>query len=177
MSKIGKKAVAVPKGITATIEGTKFKAKGPKGELALALSDKVAAKVENGHVAVSVKGESKQHKAAWGFTRAMIANLIKGVEKGYEKRLEINGVGYRAQVQGKQLQLALGYSHDVVYPIPEGIQVATPKPTEIVITGIDKQRVGQVAAEIRDFRPPEPYKGKGIKYVDEFIFRKEGKKK
>jgi large subunit ribosomal protein L6 len=177
MSKIGKKAVAVPKGVTATIEGAKFRAKGPKGELSLALSDKIAAKVENGLVSVSTKGESKQHKAAWGFTRAMIANLMRGVEKGYEKKLEINGVGYRAQVQGKQLQLALGYSHDVVYPIPEGIQVVTPKPTEIVVTGIDKQRVGQVAAEIRGFRPPEPYKGKGVKYSDEFIFRKEGKKK
>ena len=177
MSKIGKKAVAVPKGVTATIEGGKFKAKGPKGELTLPLSDKVAAKVENGLISVSVTGDSKQHKAAWGFTRAMVANLIKGVDKGYEKKLEINGVGYRAAVQGKQLQLALGYSHDVVYKIPDGINIATPKPTEVVITGIDKQKVGQVAAEIRDFRPPEPYKGKGIKYENEFIFRKEGKKK
>ena len=177
MSKIGKKAVAVPKGVTATIEGSKFKAKGPKGELTLPLSDKVAAKVDNGQVSVSVNGDSKQHKAAWGFTRAMVANLIKGVEKGYERKLEINGVGYRAAVQGKQLQLALGYSHDVVYKIPDGINIVTPKPTEIIITGIDKQKVGQVAAEIRDFRPPEPYKGKGIKYEGEFIFRKEGKKK
>jgi large subunit ribosomal protein L6 len=177
MSKIGKKAVAVPKGVTATIEGEKFKAKGPKGELSLALSDKVAAKIDNGLITVTSKGDSKQHKAAWGFTRAMIANLIRGVEKGYEKKLEINGVGYRAAVQGKQLQLALGYSHDVIYPIPEGITVATPKPTEIIVTGIDRQKVGQVAAEIRDFRPPEPYKGKGVKYSDEYIFRKEGKKK
>jgi large subunit ribosomal protein L6 len=177
MSKIGKKAVAVPKGVTATIEGSEFKAKGPKGELKLPLSDKVAAKVDNGMISVSVMGETKQHKAAWGFTRAMIANLIKGVEKGYEKKLEINGVGYRAQVQGKNLQLALGYSHDVVFAIPDGIQIATPKPTEIVVSGIDKQKVGQVAAEIRSFRPPEPYKGKGVKYADEFIFRKEGKKK
>jgi large subunit ribosomal protein L6 len=177
MSKIGKKAVAVPKGITATVEGGKFKAKGPKGELTFLLSDKVAAKIENGQVSVSTTGDSKQHKAAWGLTRAMIANLIKGVEKGYEKKLEINGVGYRAQVQGKQLQLALGYSHDVVYKIPDGINIATPKPTEIIVTGIDRQKVGQVAAEIRDFRPPEPYKGKGIKYENEFIFRKEGKKK
>ena len=177
MSKIGKKAVAVPKGVTATIEGSKFKAKGPKGELTLPLSDKVAAKVDNGQVSVTVNGASKQHKAAWGFTRAMVANLIRGVEKGYERKLEINGVGYRAAVQGKQLQLALGYSHDVVYKIPEGINIVTPKPTEIIITGIDKQKVGQVAAEIRDFRPPEPYKGKGIKYANEYIFRKEGKKK
>jgi large subunit ribosomal protein L6 len=177
MSKIGKKAVAVPKGITATIEGGTFKAKGPKGELTLALSDRVSVKQENGAVSVGVTGDSKLHKAAWGFTRAMIANLIKGVEKGYEKKLEINGVGYRAAVQGKQLQLALGYSHDVVYKIPDGINIVTPKPTEIIITGIDKQKVGQVAAEIRDFRPPEPYKGKGVKYEGEFIFRKEGKKK
>jgi large subunit ribosomal protein L6 len=177
MSKIGKKAVPVPKGVTATIEGEKFKAKGPRGELSLALSDKVAAKIDNGLITVTSKGESKQHKAAWGFTRAMIANLVRGVEKGYEKKLEINGVGYRAAVQGKNLQLALGYSHDVVYPIPEGITVTTPKPTEILVTGIDRQKVGQVAAEIRDFRPPEPYKGKGVKYSDEYIFRKEGKKK
>jgi large subunit ribosomal protein L6 len=177
MSKIGKKAVAVPKGVTATVEGETFKAKGPKGELSLVLSDKVAAKVENNVVSVSATGDSRQHNAAWGFTRAMIANLVRGVEKGYEKKLEINGVGYRAQMQGKQLQLALGYSHDVVYAIPEGITIATPKPTEIVVTGIDKQKVGQVAAEIRGFRPPEPYKGKGVKYSDEFIFRKEGKKK
>ena len=177
MSKIGKKAVAVPKGITATIEGEKFKVKGPKGELSLMLGDKVAAKIENDLVSVSSTGESKQHKAAWGFTRAMIANIVRGVEKGYEKKLEINGVGYRAQVQGKNLQLALGYSHDVVYPIPEGIAIVTPKPTEIIVTGIDKQKVGQVAAEIRDFRSPEPYKGKGIKYAGGFIFRKEGKKK
>jgi large subunit ribosomal protein L6 len=177
MSKIGKKAVPVPKGVTATIEGEKFKAKGPRGELSLALSDKVAAKIDNGLITVTSKGESKQHKAAWGFTRAMIANLVRGVEKGYEKKLEINGVGYRAAVQGKNLQLALGYSHDVVYPIPEGIAIVTPRPVEIVITGIDKQRVGQVAAEIRDFRPPEPYKGKGVRYAGEYIFRKEGKKK
>ena len=177
MSKIGKKAVAVPKGVTATIDGETFKAKGPKGELSLALGDKVAAKVENDLVTVSVRGDSKPHQAAWGFTRAMIANLIRGVDQGYEKKLEINGVGYRAQVQGKQLQLALGYSHDVVYAIPDGINIATPKPTEVVVTGIDKQKVGQVAAEIRGFRPPEPYKGKGVKYAGEQIFRKEGKKK
>jgi large subunit ribosomal protein L6 len=177
MSKIGKKAVAVPKGVTATIEGSEFKAKGPKGELRLPLGDKVKAKIDNGMISVAATGESKQHKAAWGFTRAMIANLIKGVDKGYEKKLEITGVGYRAAVQGKNLQLALGYSHDVVFAIPDGIAIVTPKPTEIIVTGIDRQKVGQVAAEIRSFRPPEPYKGKGVKYSDEFIFRKEGKKK
>jgi large subunit ribosomal protein L6 len=177
MSKIGKKAVAVPKGVTATIEGSEFKAKGPKGELRLPLSDKVATKIDNGVISVAVTGETKEHKAAWGFTRAMIANLIEGVEKGYEKKLEITGVGYRAAVQGKNLQLALGYSHDVLFAIPEGIAIATPKPTEIVVSGIDKQKVGQVAAKIRSFRPPEPYKGKGVRYAGEFIFRKEGKKK
>jgi large subunit ribosomal protein L6 len=177
MSKIGKKAVAVPKGVTATIEGSEFKAKGPKGELRLPLSDKVAMKIDNGVISVAVTGETKEHKAAWGFTRAMIANLIEGVEKGYEKKLEITGVGYRAAVQGKNLQLALGYSHDVLFAIPEGIAIATPKPTEIVVSGIDKQKVGQVAAKIRGFRPPEPYKGKGVRYAGEFIFRKEGKKK
>ena len=177
MSKIGKKAVAVPKGVTATIENSVFKAKGPKGELRLPLSDKVATKIDNGVISVAVTGETKEHKAAWGFTRAMIANLIEGVDKGYEKKLEITGVGYRAAVQGKNLQLALGYSHDVLFAIPEGIAIATPKPTEIVVSGVDKQKVGQVAAEIRSFRPPEPYKGKGVRYAGEFIFRKEGKKK
>jgi large subunit ribosomal protein L6 len=177
MSKIGKKPVPVPKGVTAGIEGTTFKVKGPKGELTLPLGDMVSAKVENDLVSVTSTGDSKQHNAAWGFTRAMVANLIRGVEKGYERKLEISGVGYRAQVQGKQLQIALGYSHDVVYAIPEGINIVTPKPTEIVVTGIDKQKVGQVAAEIRGFRPPEPYKGKGVKYAEEHIFRKEGKKK
>jgi large subunit ribosomal protein L6 len=126
---------------------------------------------------VASRGESKRHKAMWGTTRATIANLVQGVSKGYEKKLEITGVGYRAQIAGKNLQLALGYSHEVLYPIPEGISIVTPKPTEIVVAGIDKQRVGQVAAEIRDFRPPEPYKGKGVKYAKEYIFRKEGKKK
>lgn len=177
MSKIGKKPVPVPSGVTASVQGSTFKAKGAKGELSLILSDKVSAKIENNQVLVATTGNTKQHKAAWGFTRAMVANLINGVSKGYEKKLEITGVGYRAAVQGKQLNLALGYSHDVVFAIPDGITIATPKPTEIVITGTDKQKVGQVAADIRDFRPPEPYKGKGIKHAGEFIFRKEGKKK
>jgi large subunit ribosomal protein L6 len=177
MSKIGKKPVAVPSGVTASVEGGKFKVKGPKGELSLVLPDKVVAKIENGQVSVSTTGETKQNRASWGFTRSMVSNLINGVSKGYEKKLEITGVGYRAAVQGKQLNLALGYSHDVVFAIPDGITIATPKPTEIVITGTDKQKVGQVAADIRDFRPPEPYKGKGIKHAGEFIFRKEGKKK
>jgi large subunit ribosomal protein L6 len=177
MSKIGKKVVAIPAGVTAAVEGERIRVKGPKGELTLPLGKEIAAKIENNEISVSSRGDTKLHQAKWGLVRAMVANVITGVTKGYEKRLEINGVGYRAQVAGKNLQLALGYSHEISYPIPEGIQIATPKPTEIVVSGTDRQRVGQVAAEIRDFRPPEPYKGKGVKYSDEYIFRKEGKKK
>ena len=177
MSKIGKKAIAIPAGVSAALEGEKIKLKGPKGELSVTLGAEVAAKIENNMISVASRGESQHHRAMWGLTRAMIANLVTGVTKGYEKRLEITGVGYRAAVAGKNLQLALGYSHEVLYPIPDGITIATPKPTEIVITGTDRQKVGQVAAEIREFRPPEPYKGKGVKYSNEYIFRKEGKKK
>ena len=151
--------------------------KGPKGELKFLLTDQVIAKMVEGEVKVDPKDKSKLARSAWGMSRTMIANMIKGVTTGYTKSLEITGVGYRAAVQGKVLQLALGYSHDINYPIPEGIEIKTPKPTEIVISGIDKQKVGQVAAEIRDFRGPEPYKGKGVKYAGEYIFRKEGKKK
>ena len=177
MSKIGKKPVPIPSGVTAVIEGRVVKVKGPKGELKHVLRDAQSVKIDGGMIVVTTTGETKQHKAEWGMTRAILANLIAGVAKGYEKRLEITGVGYKAAVAGKNLQLGLGYSHDISYPIPQGIQVVCPKPTEIVITGIDKQKVGQVAAEIRGFRPPEPYKGKGVKYAGEFIFRKEGKKK
>jgi large subunit ribosomal protein L6 len=177
MSRIGKKAVAVPSGITANVEGQTVKVKGPKGALSVVLPDEVTVKLDNGQIKVDPRAETKRARAQWGTARTQVANLIAGVTKGFEQRLEINGVGYRAAVQGKNLQLALGYSHDVVYPIPEGITIATPKPVEIVITGIDRQKVGQVAAEIREFRPPEPYKGKGVKYATERIFRKEGKKK
>lgn len=177
MSKIGKRPVAIPSGVTAAVEGQRVKLKGPKGELSLLLTDEVGAKVDAGAITVERRGDSKRHRAVWGMSRALIANLVTGVTKGYEKKLEISGVGYRAQIQGKNLQLALGYSHEVLYPIPDGITVATPKPTEIIVSGTDKQRVGQVAAEIREYRPPEPYKGKGVKYSDEYIFRKEGKKK
>ncbi len=177
MSKIGKKAIAIPAGVSAALEGERIKLKGPKGELSLALGAEVAAKIENNAISVASRGENRHHRAMWGLTRAMIANLVTGVTKGYERRLDITGVGYRAAVAGKNLQLALGYSHEVLYPIPDGITIATPKPTEIVISGIDRQKVGQVAAEIRKFRPPEPYKGKGVKYAGEYIFRKEGKKK
>src|SRR6201985_1059690 len=177
MSRIGKRPVAVPSGITANVSGQTVKVKGPKGALEVVLHDDVSVKLEDGRIKIDPRNETKRARSQWGTSRTLVANLIAGVSKGFEQRLEINGVGYRAAVQGKNLQLALGYSHDVVYPIPEGITIATARPIEIVISGIEKQRVGQVAAEIREFRPPEPYKGKGIKYADERIFRKEGKKK
>jgi large subunit ribosomal protein L6 len=177
MSRIGKKPVPIPTGVTANVEGQTIKMKGPKGALALVLPDDVLVKMDNGAIKVDPRSETKRARSMWGTSRTLVANLVAGVTKGFEDKLEITGVGYRASVQGKNLQIALGYSHDVIYPIPEGIAIVTPKPTEIVIAGIDKQKVGQVAAEIRGFRPPEPYKGKGVKYAGEYIFRKEGKKK
>jgi large subunit ribosomal protein L6 len=177
MSRIGKKPVPVPAGVTVNLAGSNVAVKGPKGELNFVLTDQVIAMMDAGAVKVDPKDKSKLARSAWGMSRTMIANMIKGVTEGYSKTLEITGVGYRAAAQGKTLNLALGYSHDINYPVPDGIEIKTPKPTEIVITGIDKQRVGQVAAEIRDFRGPEPYKGKGVKYAGEYIFRKEGKKK
>ncbi len=177
MSRIGKKPVAVPAGVTANVEGQVVSVKGPKGSLRLALHKDIAVKMEGGSVKVDPRNDSKEARALWGLSRTLVSNLVTGVTKGFEQRLEIAGVGYRAAVQGRSLQIALGYSHEINYPIPEGITIATPKPTEIVVTGIDRQKVGQVAADIRDFRRPEPYKGKGIKYADEFVFRKEGKKK
>jgi large subunit ribosomal protein L6 len=177
MSRVGKKPVAVPSGVTASVEGRSVKIKGPKGALALTLHDDVAAKVEGNEIRVDPVVESKRARAMWGTYRSLLENVITGVTKGFEQRLEISGVGYRAAVQGKNLQIQLGYSHDIVFPIPEGITVATPRPTEIVISGIDGQKVGHVAAQIRAFRKPEPYKGKGVKYANEYVFRKEGKKK
>ena len=177
MSRIGKKPVPIPSGVTANVEGQTVKVKGPKGQLQVVLPDDVTVKMDKGAVKVDPRNETKRARAMWGTYRTLVANLITGVTKGFEKRLEITGVGYRAAVQGKNLQIALGYSHDVIFPIPQGIAITTPKPTEIVVTGIDRQQVGQVAAEIRGFRPPEPYKGKGVKYAGEYIFRKEGKKK
>jgi large subunit ribosomal protein L6 len=177
MSRIGKRPVAVPAGVTANVEGQTVKVKGPKGALSVALHDDVEVTLEGGQIKVAPRSETKRARSQWGTSRTLVANLISGVTKGFEQRLEINGVGYRAAVQGKNLQIALGYSHDIVYPIPEGIAIATPRPVEIVISGSDRQKVGQVAAEIREYRPPEPYKGKGIKYAGERIFRKEGKKK
>jgi large subunit ribosomal protein L6 len=177
MSRVGKKPVPVPSGVTANVSGKTVNVKGPKGTLSLAVDDRVTVAMDKGEITVDPKDESKVARALWGTTRANLNNIMTGVTKGFERKLEITGVGYRAAVQGKNLQLALGYSHDVLYPIPEGIAVVTPKPTEIVVSGIDKKKVGQVAAEIRAYRPPEPYKGKGVRYSNEFIFRKEGKKK
>jgi large subunit ribosomal protein L6 len=177
MSRIGKKPIVIPSGVTAKLDGQTIAVKGAKGELKFTAPEEVAVSIEGAAVHVKPHGEDKRSRAMWGTARAQVQNLVGGVTKGFEKKLEINGVGYKAAVAGKNLQLSLGYSHDVVYPIPEGITIATPKPVEIVITGSDRQKVGQVAAEIREYRPPEPYKGKGIKYSDERIFRKEGKKK
>jgi large subunit ribosomal protein L6 len=177
MSRVGKKPVALPSGVTANVEGQTVKVKGPKGALQLVVPEDVAVKMQDGKIKIDPRSETKRARALWGTYRTQIANLVAGVSKGFEERLEITGVGYRAAVQGKNLQIALGYSHDVVYPIPEGITIATPKPTEIVVTGSDRQKVGQVAANIRAYRPPEPYQGKGVRYAGEFIFRKEGKKK
>jgi large subunit ribosomal protein L6 len=177
MSRIGKKAVPVPAGVTAQITGQLVSVKGPKGELKHTLNEYVVAKMEQGSIKVDPRDQSKPARSSWGMSRTLVKNMVDGVTTGFTKSLEINGVGYRAAVQGKVLQLNLGYSHDVNYAIPVGIEIKTPKPTEIVVAGIDKQQVGQVAAEIRQYRGPEPYKGKGIKYAGEYIFRKEGKKK
>lgn len=177
MSRIGKKPVQVPAGVTAAVDGQKVTAKGPKGELFFVANDEIKLEFKDNAVSVTPVNETKDARSKWGMSRTMIENIFKGVKDGYERKLEINGVGYRAAMQGKNLQLALGFSHDVVYEPPQGITIAVPKPTEIVVTGINKQQVGQVAAEIREYRGPEPYKGKGVKYAGEFIFRKEGKKK
>ncbi len=177
MSRIGKKPVGIPDGVQMTIDGQTVTAKGPKGELSVALVDDVSVAMGEEGVVVQPVGASKRARSMWGMSRTLVDNIVTGVSNGFEKRLEINGVGYRAILQGRTLQLALGYSHDVNFPIPEGIDIQCPKPTEVIVSGIDKQKVGQVAAEIRRFRPPEPYKGKGVKYADEYIFRKEGKKK
>jgi large subunit ribosomal protein L6 len=177
MSRIGKKAIPVPSGVTVTVNGQTVTAKGPKGELEFVVNDLCTVALDDNAVHVKPVDNSKPARSQWGMSRTRIANLIDGVGKEYTKTLELVGVGYRAQPKGSGISLALGYSHDIEFPAPEGIKIVTPKPTEIVITGIDKQKVGQTAAEIRSFRPPEPYKGKGVKYAGEYIFRKEGKKK
>jgi len=177
MSRIGKKPVAIPAGVSASIEGRTLSVKGPKGTLSLALADEVSYAVEDGAISVQPANETKRARSFWGMQRTLVQNLVTGVTEGFSKTLQITGVGYRANLQGKNLKLQLGYSHDVDFPIPEGIEIKTPDQTTVQISGIDRQKVGQVAAEIRRWRKPEPYKGKGIKYAGEFIFRKEGKKK
>jgi large subunit ribosomal protein L6 len=177
MSRIGKKPVVIPPGVTAKLEGQTIAVKGAKGELKFTAPDEVSVTINDGAVHVQPHGDDKRARAMWGTARARIANLIGGVTHGFERKLEINGVGYKAAIAGKNLQLSLGYSHDIQYPIPAGVTIITTKPTEITVAGVDKRQVGQVAAEIRGFRGPEPYKGKGVKYAGEFIFRKEGKKK
>ena len=177
MSRIGKKPIAIPGGVTATTEEGTLTVKGPKGTLTMAMLDDVIYKVGEGEILVEPVSASQQARSAWGLQRTMVQNLVTGVTDGFTKVLEITGVGYRAAAQGKNLRLQLGYSHDVNYPVPEGIDIKTPDANTVEISGIDKQKVGQVAAEIRRWRKPEPYKGKGIKYRGEFIYRKEGKKK
>ena len=177
MSRIGKKPVAVPAGVTTNISGQKVEVKGPKGMLSFTATDDVTITLADGAVSVQPRGTSKRARQQWGMSRSMIENLMTGVTTGFKKELEIQGVGYRAAMQGNVLKLSLGYSHEVNFEVPQGVTVTTPKQTEIVVEGIDAQQVGQVAANIREWRSPEPYKGKGIKYKDEYIFRKEGKKK
>ncbi len=177
MSRIGKKPVPLPQGVTAQVKDREVKVKGPKGELSLRMVEGLDVTVDKGAVTVKPHDLTDKGRALWGLQRTLVNNLVQGVSKGYSQQLEIAGVGFRAAVQGKNLQLQLGYSHDVIYPIPTGIDIKCEKPTLILVSGFDKQKVGQVAAEIRGFRKPEPYKGKGIKYAEEKIRRKEGKKK
>ncbi|RYE52957.1 MAG: 50S ribosomal protein L6 [Rhizobiaceae bacterium] len=177
MSRIGKKPVPLPKGVTASVEGQTVKVKGPKGELSVKLVPQVAASLGDDGITVAPRKEMEKSAQMWGLSRTLVNNLVTGVTSGFTQKLEIQGVGYRAAVQGKVLNLQLGFSHDVPYPIPEGIAIVTEKPTMISVSGIDKQLVGQVAAEIRAYRKPEPYKGKGVRYEGEYVRRKEGKKK
>ena len=177
MSRVGKYPVEIPAGVQVAIAGGVFTAKGKLGELKLALTDNIEAKIDGNKVSVAPKGPTTQARMMWGTTRANIANILKGVSVGYTKTMEITGTGYRAAVNGPNLVINLGFSHDVVYPVPAGITITTPKPTTIAVAGTDKRQVGQVASEIRAWRPPEPYKGKGVRYTTETIRRKEGKKK
>ncbi|MEM9395279.1 MAG: 50S ribosomal protein L6 [Pseudomonadota bacterium] len=177
MSRIGKKPVELPSGVTASVSGQTVEVKGPKATRSFTATDDVTITVDGTVVTVEPRGKSKRARQQWGMSRTMVANLVKGATEGFKKELEIQGVGYRAQMQGNTLKLNLGLSHDVNFPVPQGVTVTCPKPTEIIIEGTDEQLVGQVAANIRDWRKPEPYKGKGIRYKDEYIFRKEGKKK
>ncbi|MCK0126242.1 50S ribosomal protein L6 [Gelidibacter sp. F2691] len=177
MSRIGKRPVELPAGVTVSLSGQTVEVKGPKGVLSFTATDDVTITAEDNQVNVAPRGKSKRALQQWGMSRTMVSNMVTGVTDGFKKELEINGVGYRAQMQGNTLKLNLGYSHDVDFVAPEGVTVTAPKPTIIIVEGIDQQLVGQTAANIREWRKPEPYKGKGIKYKDEYIFRKEGKKK
>ena len=177
MSRIGKRPVAIPSGVTANIDGKTLSVKGPKGTLTMGLSDLIDYKVEDEGISVQPANDTQKARAFWGMQRTMVSNLVEGVTEGFSKTLQISGVGYRASTQGKKLKLQLGYSHDVDLDVPEGLEVKTPDQTTVEISGIDKQAVGQFAANVRKWRKPEPYKGKGIKYRGEYIFRKEGKKK
>ncbi|MCB1330759.1 MAG: 50S ribosomal protein L6 [Maritimibacter sp.] len=177
MSRIGKKPVELPGGVSASVSGQTIEVKGPKGTLSFTATDDVTLKVDDGAVSIEPRGKSKRARQQWGMSRTMVQNCVTGVSDGFKKELEISGVGYRAQMQGNVLKLNLGYSHEVNFEAPQGVTVTAPKQTEIVVEGIDNQLVGQVAANIREWRGPEPYKGKGIRYKDEYIFRKEGKKK
>ncbi|MDG1437335.1 MAG: 50S ribosomal protein L6 [Emcibacteraceae bacterium] len=177
MSRIGKKAVQIPTGVEASLNDNVLTVKGPKGSLNMTFVNEVEAKVEDGAVSVTPRGDGKRARSMWGMQRTMVSNLVDGVTEGFTKTLELNGVGYRAQMQGKNVNLQLGFSHDILYDVMAGVEVKCPNQTTIIVSGIDKQKVGQVAAEIREYRKPEPYKGKGVKYEDEYIFRKEGKKK
>ena len=177
MSRIGKKPVVIPGNVQANVSGQTVKVKGPKGELSVTLPEEVTLEQSGDTIIVAPRDETKRARSMWGLSRTLVDNIVEGTTNGYSKTLEIQGVGYRAQMKGKDLQLNLGFSHEVVHAIPKGIDVEVTKPTEIVVSGIDKQLVGQVAAEIRSYRPPEPYQGKGVRYQGEYIFRKEGKKK
>ncbi|MDB6178613.1 50S ribosomal protein L6 [Paracoccus sp. Z330] len=177
MSRIGKKPVELPKGVTAEVKGQTIEVKGPKGARSFTATDDVTIALDDGLVRVTPRGTSKRARQQWGMTRSMVENLTVGVSTGFKKELEIQGVGYRAQMQGKTLKLSLGYSHEVNFETPDGVTITAPKQTEVVVEGVDQQLVGQVAANIREWRRPEPYKGKGIRYKDEYVFRKEGKKK
>ena len=177
MSRIGKKPVGIPKGVEVSLNGQNMSVKGPKGELAVTLSENVTAVHDDNGVTIAPVNKSQTARSFWGLSRSLVQNLMTGVSEGFTRKLQLQGVGYRASMQGKTLKLSLGFSHDVDFPVPEGISVDCPSQTAIVITGIDKQKVGQVASEIRSYRPPEPYKGKGVRYEGEFVFRKEGKKK
>lgn len=177
MSRVGKNPVAIPDGVTLTLDGNRLTVKGKRGEMSYLTAGEIETIIEDNEVTIKPRDKSKRAKTMWGTTRSLVENMVVGVSDGFTKVLEIQGVGYKAQAQGKKLVLSLGFSHDVDFPVPEGIEIKTPQPTQIEITGNDRQKVGQVAAEIRSYRPPEPYKGKGVRYAGEYIIRKEGKKK